>query len=195
MESADIIHSVSGEEKTIRQAKDSVILSIGLVSREAMKVGVDTDFCMHMAQMFTDKVEASYSLKELAEIRYQTLLFYTKKVESLTMKGVKSPIVLHMIKYINDNIENHISCQDISKALKIHRSYASDCFKKETGIGLIDYINRQKILLAKQLLKFTDKSLTDISYQLSFSSQAYFTKVFKDVVGITPLEYKESFLE
>jgi AraC-like DNA-binding protein len=57
---------------------------------------------------------------------------------------------------------------------------------------LNDYINRQKIEEAKNLLAFSDRSLSEISSYLCFSSQSYFQNLFKKYEGITPLQYRQS---
>ena len=123
------------------------------------------------------------------------LLLFAKEVKSLQMSQTSNPIVNRIIAYINENVENKITCDEIAEKLNINRTYVSTCFKKEVGMGLIDYVNQQKITRAKYLLQFTDKPLKEITYYLSFSSQAYFSKIFKDVVGMTPLEYKERIRE
>ena len=57
-------------------------------------------------------------------------------------------------------------------------------------MGISQYINRQKIIEAKRFLRFTDKSLAEISGYFDFSSQSYFQKLFKEQTGMTPSEYR-----
>ena len=178
--------------ETLRQAKNELILGIGLVSRAAMSAGVEPRSCLYLADVFTEKAEFCRNVSELIDLRFSVLLFFASEVRDLQANQVSNPTVSRIIAYINENIENKITCAEIAEVFHINRTYVSTCFKKEVGMGLIDYINQQKITRAKYLLKFTNKSLGEITYFLSFSSQAYFTKIFKDVVGMTPMEYKES---
>ena len=60
--------------------------------------------------------------------------------------------------------------------LSVSKEYLSKRFKKATNTTIPDYINRQKITESKRLLRFTNKSLSDISEFLSYSSQSYFQK-------------------
>ena len=151
--------------------------------------------CLRLADIFSEKAELSRNVSELIELRFNMLLFFAKEVKSLQMSQTSNPMVNRIIAYINENVENKITCDEIAEKLNINRTYVSTCFKKEVGMGLIDYVNQQKVTRAKYLLQFTNKPLKEITYYLSFSSQAYFSKIFKDVVGMTPLEYKERIRE
>lgn len=177
---------------TIRRIKDDVILALGLISRAAIDAGVDSNLCLHMVDVFMDRAEGCNSTSQLRDVRYRILRYFTEKIGQLQTQNVTNPIVLRIMKYVVANVDRQITCAEIGEAFHINRSYVSTCFKKETGMGLIDYINLQKVIRAKQLLKFSNKSLVEITYALAFSSQAYFTKIFKSIVGMTPLEYREN---
>ena len=62
----------------------------------------------------------------------------------------------------------------------MNSDYLSILFKKEVGISLIEYIQRERIEEAKKLLTFTTYPLSDICASLNFSDQSYFTKIFKN---------------
>lgn len=177
---------------TVRRIKDDVILALGLISRVAIDAGVDGNLCLHMVDIFMDRAEGCSSTSQLRDVRYRILRYFTEKIGQLQTQNVTNPIVLRIMKYVVANVDRQITCAEIGEAFHINRSYVSTCFKKETGMGLVDYINLQKIIRAKQLLKFTKKTLVEITYALSFSSQAYFTKIFKSIVGMTPQEYRET---
>ena len=67
----------------------------------------------------------------------------------------------------------------------------SRLFKKETGDSVSAYIRRQKIDMAKNLLRYSDYSMIDIANRLSFSSQSHFIQQFRDIVGMTPKKYRD----
>lgn len=71
------------------------------------------------------------------------------------------------------------------------RSYLSARFKKELGFDLGDFIMQCRMEEAKSLLRYSDKTLSEISSYLCFSSQSYFQNVFKRKYGITPKQYRE----
>ena len=65
-------------------------------------------------------------------------------------------------------------------------------FKKQTGRTLSDFIQQQKMQEAETLLLKTEQNLSQISSLLGFSSQSHFTRVFKEVHGMTPTEFRKS---
>ena len=80
----------------------------------------------------------------------------------------------------------------IANAIYMSRSHLSTLFKKMYHKNLIDYIHEVKIGKAKELLKDRTKSITQIAAYLGYSSSSHFSRVFKKIQRMTPLEYRES---
>lgn len=94
--------------------------------------------------------------------------------------------------YIFKNIYNPISVKQLAKFANVNSDYLSILFKKEVGISLIEYIQRERVEEAKKLLTFTTYPLSDICASLNFSDQSYFTKIFKKFTNETPGKYRKS---
>lgn len=99
---------------------------------------------------------------------------------------------MRAINYIKANITSKLVAKDIAEALHTNEHYLFTKFKKETGVTLNVFINREKIKKACYFLLFTDKTLVEIATYLSFSSQNYFQAVFKQVTGKTPTEWRKN---
>lgn len=84
------------------------------------------------------------------------------------------------------HLSEPIKTSDIANALYISRSKLSTKFKDETGENPYEHILKIKIQEGKELLHYTDKSLTSISYYLGFSSQSHFSRTLKKYEGISP---------
>jgi AraC family transcriptional activator of pobA len=72
--------------------------------------------------------------------------------------------------------------------------YLSDLLKQETGKTALDHIHIFLIDEAKNLLMSTNNTVAQTGYQLGFENPPYFSRLFKKEVGVTPIEYKERFL-
>ena len=83
-----------------------------------------------------------------------------------------------------------VNLSDIVSPLNISEEHFCRIFKDYTGFRPFEYINRLKIQKAKELLKNSDLSIKDISYQTGFESHSYFSKLFKRYTGCTPGEYR-----
>ena len=67
-------------------------------------------------------------------------------------------------------------------------------FKMETGQTFINYLNNYKIEKSKNLLENTNMTLLDISLEVGFNNQSYYSTIFKKYTNMTPLEYRETAL-
>lgn len=81
--------------------------------------------------------------------------------------------------------------EHISKELEYDYTYLSNLFSDVTGTTIIQYIIAHKIEKIKELLLYNELSLTEISYQLNYSSVAYLSAQFKKTTGLTPSYYKQ----
>ena len=75
--------------------------------------------------------------------------------------------------------------------LHLSANYFGDLIKKETGKSAKDYIQETLIDLAKQKTYDTDKSVSEIAYELGFKYPHHFTRVFKQHVGYSPIDYRQ----
>ncbi len=94
---------------------------------------------------------------------------------------------------IQDQIDANLSLKEISKGLEINPSYLSREFSKyfeDQSFG--EYIRKQRIEKAKELMTTRDYSLTEIAYLTGFSDQSHFTRIFKKYTGKNPSAFKKS---
>lgn len=176
----------------LRHYKNSMMVHIYIVRTAARDGGLDEDLCLRLAESYAQKCELADSVAELRRISIDLRRDYCKRVQGIKSIRTDDLIVLKTVEYIRTHRFEKIDASIISKKLGLSSSYLCSHFKKNTGIGIIHYIQQEKINTAKYLLVSTDYSLSEIASSLSFSSQAYFQKVFKNLVGNTPQEYRIS---
>ena len=93
--------------------------------------------------------------------------------------------------FIEQNYSKDISLLDIAKDAGMTTSYLCRLFKRELGITVNAYLTQVRIERSRQLLK-TDAAISDIAKLCGFSDQSYFTKVFRQTEGVTPLKYRKN---
>ncbi len=93
--------------------------------------------------------------------------------------------------YINNNFQNEISLDDVSREVDISPYYFSKIFKDETGENFIEYLTAIRMGKAKELLDNSNYSMKEICSMVGYSDPNYFSRSFKKNVGVTPTEYKE----
>ena len=104
-----------------------------------------------------------------------------------TTPGVMSKAV----EYINSNIERNITIYEICSEIHMSKYHFCRQFKKTTGTTVMKYILKTRIVMAKNMLLNENLSITEISNRCGFSSVSYFSRVFKDETGVSPLNYKK----
>ena len=189
---APSIRSGTIAQQQLRQLKNIFIVTASLVSRAAIRGGMDVTESLGLSDQYIQKCELTNSADLINELSYRMVMDYTEKVEKLNLGKNSSVLVNKVSNYIQNNLYNPIKVVDISKSLFMCRSHLSIDFKKETGINISDYIMQIKINEAKRLLRYSDKSFSTIAFYLGFSSQSHFTKVFKKFTDSTPFEYKQT---
>lgn len=93
---------------------------------------------------------------------------------------------------IRENVEAEINFQSFAEENNIGYSYFRKMFKKYTGVPPVQYHLDLKILRAKEMLLYTDKSIKEISYDLGFQSIYYFSRIFKNKLGVSPSEIRKT---
>lgn len=93
--------------------------------------------------------------------------------------------------FIDCNIYRKISLDEISSYLNMNRTYFCLFFKKKFGTGLTEYMNERRISKASVMLATTDKLIGDIASECGFKTVNYFNRIFRNVKGLTPGEYRK----
>ncbi len=96
------------------------------------------------------------------------------------------------LAYIHTHYTRPISRSDICHELGISENYLSRLFRQELGLTFIEYTNRYRIHIAKQLLRDTGASITAVAQQVGVDDPAYFSRVFKRYVDLSPRQYRRS---
>lgn len=170
------------------------IASATLVTRYAIEGGLDEETAFSLSDIYIRKMEVSTDPSEIDSIMEDMGIDFTKRV-SLAKKAAHpySPQVQKVMDYIYHGRNKDLSLDNLSKIAKLSPKYLSTLFHKETGETISDFVSKVIIDEAKNLLTYSDYSLSEISSYLNFSTQSYFIKVFKKYAGITPREYRRMY--
>lgn len=115
--------------------------------------------------------------------------------ERIGARSSNFEICRQMLLYIDNNISQDLSLERISKALNIVPSYVSTVFSRNFNTSLNSYINKKRISVAKQMLQNSSESITEIAFESGFSSIRSFNRRFKESEGLTPSEFRDSFMD
>jgi AraC-like DNA-binding protein len=95
------------------------------------------------------------------------------------------------VEYINHHIAEDIILDRICAACYLSKYHFCRLFKEKLGLTVMEYILKTRIAMAKELLCEAKMSVTEISEACGFSSASFFSRTFKNEVGMSPLQYKK----
>ena len=105
------------------------------------------------------------------------------------MRYVKVAEIIH---YIMEHSSEIYGLEDLANRFYLDKSYLSRIFKEVTNFTVNEFINRQRIDHAKNLLLEDSLTMEDISKKLGYERLSYFDRVFKKYTGLSPLQYRKS---
>ncbi len=96
-------------------------------------------------------------------------------------------------EYIDSNLCKTISTSTVAKAIQHNASYLSTLFSRDMGMTVTEYIEQQRIVIAKQLLTLTSKNIKEIACEIGYMDQNYFSRVFKKHIGLSPSTFRNKY--
>lgn len=102
----------------------------------------------------------------------------------------KKMSVVEVKEYLEQNFSERITLDELSKAFYINKYYLTRVFKEQYGMSITSCLTSLRITHAKQLLRFTDKTVEEIGMECGLGALHYFSRVFKEVEGVAPSVYR-----
>ena len=149
-------------------------------------------------QMFNEAFAAceneSYGYEFHLRYLLSKIVLYCKQFES-DYRPLVSTLLNERVKlimsWIDEHLEDHISIQMIAEYSNLCEREIQRSFGKVLNCSPMEYVRHKRILKAAQMLQQTNSPIVEIAYRLHFSNSSHFSKVFKEMVGCTPMQYRK----
>lgn len=175
----------------LRQAKDSVIVFCSIVCRAAMEGGLSPEEAYSLGDAYIQGAENAKSIDELTSIAVPMYDDFVHRVHRCRKDPARSEAVQRCCDYIEMNLGEKLRAADLADLVGYSEYYITRKFKEETGFFINDYIKFARMERAKLLLQSTQMSILEIAGQLGFATRSYFSQAFRDVIGMTPTQFRE----
>ena len=175
---------------SLRDGKNTVIIFTSKCCRAAIEGGVSIYAAKKLEADYIQKVETCNNMAGLVKLNRQMLEDFIEQVRRTQKHSFLSPAIRQSCDFIRANITKEITLSDVADHVGYTEYYFTRKFYKETGSKVQDYIKEVKVEYAKIQLLTTSKGIQEISDSLNFSNRNYFSKVFREIVGITPVEFR-----
>lgn len=133
-----------------------------------------------------------------ADLRLKELFIRLMQTQRLTQASLEcadstnSNRMQYVLHYIQEHLLEKIAIDELSRKAYLSRNMFFKWFREQFGITPLEYINRERIRLARQLLTDKKNTITSVSQQCGFSDVNYFIRAFKKAEGMTPKNWQDA---
>ncbi len=167
------------------------VVSATLATRYAIEGGLNSETAYNISDIFIKRMHNCNDLDDIRDVQAEMIEYFTSRIQNIQRVYHYSKPVMMTIEYIQQNLHQSIRMPELSEASFLSPSYLSVLFKKETGMSISDFILDLRLQTARNMLLHSDFSIAEISEILAFSSQSYFSAVFKKHCKQTPAQFRK----
>ncbi|MBQ6053584.1 MAG: helix-turn-helix domain-containing protein [Clostridia bacterium] len=183
-----IFFATGGDTDVIKTRVAELIVQLSRTA--ALNGGVNRQKIMEISVEYMKTIWTLESVDDISAWMSRILSSFTQMVFST--KDIKHlDVIQKVVSYINANYMNKISLDDIAREGFLSSSYLSKLFKSEMKINLSTYINNVRVEKSKLLLLDETLSIMDVATMVGFEEQSYFSKVFRNVTGVSPGKFRQ----
>ena len=175
----------------LRSSKNVAYVFGTMLRLAAEKGGVNPIYLHQISENLAYKVEECKDQASIATVEYSMIAIYCDAVKELSTKEF-SNIVKQAVTYIKFNYDEPLNLQIVADSIRFDRTYLAKSFRRETNMSVVEYINKVRIDKAVFLIEQNQLSFIDISVLVGYNNYSYFCKVFKDTLGLSPREYRNT---
>lgn len=138
---------------------------------------------------------------ETCQLLFQSVLRLSMDIiessatEEIRIPSVQSPLSHQIRMYVDSQPIKTLTSPGVARAFNISESYCARVFKQTYDCSLTSYLIQKKIGEAQTLLLTTDLSMKEIGEQVGYPNQSYFSKIFTQTVGTSPLHYQKMYCQ
>ena len=166
--------------------------NIQVITLDFTKQSLIESLLFSMLEEYNKKEEGYEAFLKTALIQLLLVLGRTPKTAPESSLKAIHKTVSAAVNYINEHYAEDITLSEICRKFFVSQSHFSRTFKRVTGIPFIKYLNGVRIKAAQQILKEENISISRVAERVGYSGTTHFGRIFKDISGISPYEYKRT---
>jgi AraC-like DNA-binding protein len=174
-----------------KQMEYMTVAGITLATRAAIEGGVPPLVAYETSDVLLQKISQFNNLSQLLNINIALDQIFIGLVRKYKEKKKEGATIELCKEYISKHLYIQFSIQQMADELAMNRSHMSRKFSDKTGCTIQDYIRNERLKAAANLLRYSDKSVSQISDYMHFSSPSRFSSYFKEKYGVSPLRFRE----
>lgn len=179
-------------DSELEEIKQFASIFLGLCIRAAIDGGISPDTAYIRGNVYIKNITSVKSFADVLSICHSGFEDFLFQVHNHLGKPSYSGAINSCIDFIQSHIDEPLNIDYLASRFGYTKYYLSKKFKAEVGISINSYIKKARISRASYLLVSTKMDIQEISDLLHFGNRNFFTKVFKEEMGINPATFKEN---
>ena len=174
-----------------------IILLTAKASQEQKLEGLEEGADSYIPKPFNSR-HLQIRVKKLLELRrkirerYQNQISFESIEDEHQISGMDRKFLDKISRIVEERVnKEELTVEELSKQIGLSRVHLYRKIKHLTGMSVSEFIRLVKLKMALPLLKNSGKSISEIAFEVGFSSPSYFTKSFKEQFGFSPTEYQK----
>lgn len=190
----DILGHIFSHSQDLDTMQTRIIELLTIMSRATITGGANADKVLTINHHFIQELQKFQTEENISHWLATALRHFTDLTFNLVDCKYKN-IICKSIKYIRDNYSDNLSLEEVANYVGYSPSHFSKIFNQELGCSFRTYLNGVRVEKSKSLLFSSTHTLLQISEECGFHDLSYFTKVFRNAVGVTPDRYRKQMHE
>jgi len=186
-----LVHIYSAGEERSDLLKGLLLELVVMISRAAVEAGAVQSEVLGLNFRFLTELAGISDDEELAAWLRKTLENVFSAIER--QEDFTPPLLVgKALDFMRENLHRDISRDDVARHAGISPSHFSRLLKERTGRSFTELLRQCRVDLACELLRTTPQTLAQVADSCGFCDQSYFTRVFQDVKGVTPKQFRDA---
>jgi len=176
----------TGGDVELRRVESLVDARVGAL---AAAVNAERVAGFPSGRLFLDSVEQALAVALVNgyAVRHRSVQTHRGGLGSARLRRIK--------EFVDAKIEDELTLCEMAQAVELSTAHFSRMFRKSTGETPHQFLLRQRVERAKEMLRSADARVMDVAVACGFKSQQHFAQVFRHLCGASPTEYRQEFLD
>lgn len=178
-----------GQKRFYLNSKEVVAESLSVLDEIKYILANMLDLVLNRNELYHLKIK-----RMLLDLVVILLEHFEVPIETKNKQIENNQRLVGILQYMNLHCtEAHIGLQDIAKEFSLSPQYLSRYFKLNVGVSLKKYLDNMRLNKSLFALQATNQTVTDIALKFGFPDSKAYYRVFKEILGITPMHYREHY--
>lgn len=172
-----------------------LVVAAGVIARICTEGGMQHNIAYTLSDVYIRKADKCTVPEDVIDLIGEMQIDFAQRMREIKRNKVYSIHVRRCLNYIYDHLHEQVTLEKLAEVEKLSCCYLSKIFSKETGVPVKRFIVTAKVNTAKNMLIYSDFTLSEIAMSLGFSSQSALSAAFKKVTGQTPAKFRNMYRE